>query len=153
MDQGVCLNHLLNKLSHLFGQCRSFVRSRCLGLPCKARWVVDTLDKLLGCSAWVVSCHDGTDDSDAIQSLPGRFGLVDHTLNVRKLNTADGDGPDISTRVGNSVKNRLRARGSEDVFCVRFTGKSDLNHGKVIDGSSTEIATYVGVANMVPIPR
>lgn len=74
--------------------------------------------------------------------------MIQNPLDVGQVDSANGYGSDIAAGFGDAVENSLNTRGANDVLCVSFS-----NFVRIVQQSYTRNLTYVGVANVVPIPR
>lgn len=142
------LYHLLDNLRYLLQQASRLIRSGSLGNCGEWSWSSNALCKFSRSGPGIICSHNGADDGNAIQSFPGSLALIQNPLDVGQVDSANGYGSDIAAGFGDAVENSLNTRGANDVLCVSFS-----NFVRIVQQSYTRNLTYVGVANVVPIPR
>lgn len=148
MHKWVYLHHLLNDMGHLMQQCLGLVGSGRLGSECKCRAGFDELSELLRSSFGIIGRDNGTHDGHAIQSLPRGLRLVDHPLHIGVVDASDGHSAHRRC-ITDRIENGLSACCSNDGLGVRLAKWILVPCA----GTATCRGTYVGVANMVPMPR
>lgn len=137
-------------LGYLLKQSGDLIRPRSLWSCCKSRNGADTLYEFSCGIFWIVRCNDAADNCNAIETLLGGPRLIHDPLNIRKIDSTDRDSSNWAI-VRDSFKDNLGTCSAKDRLGVGLAARGqnegfNLKIGQVI-------MTYVGVANIVPIPR
>jgi len=87
---------------------------------CECWWGCYQVVQVLGSGLWIGGGHEGADDCDAVESLGGRCGLEEDSLDVLCIDAADADGLDVWVRRGQGGEDGLHAGCAYDRLAVFF---------------------------------
>jgi len=129
------------------GDPRAAWRDRCVKCGLSG---IDETAKFVCRGLWICRGHDGGNDCDAVESVVQVRGLMEDALDVARVDAANGHAWDFSSGACVACfEDCLSSSSANDGFCVGLPE----SYRSVLRLLTRNGPAYVGVANMVPIPR